>query len=101
MEEKKRITKQEFFNRFRPSLNPDVVTEEGHIVTEEPVLAYVKELKQFIEKGDVNGYCALLEDDAKMDSLNPHDCSSLFGVIITSGGWSVVSLYSSLLDCDD
>ena len=93
--------KEEFFRRFKPSTDPKVVTDAGHIVTEEPVLAFVKELKGFIEKGDVNGYCALLDDDAKMDSLNPHDCSSLFSVIITSGRWSVFELYSSLLDCDD
>jgi hypothetical protein len=97
----KKTTKAEFFRKFKPSTDPKVITEDGQVVTSEAVLILVKRLKEFIEKGDVSGYCTLLNDDAKMESLSPHDCSSLWGAIISSGGWSVFSIYSSLLDRND
>jgi len=101
MERTKTSKKEEFFRRFKPAVDSKVVTEEGKIVTSETVLVLIKELKQFIEKGDVNGYCNFLENNPKEEALNDDDCQSLWSAKITSGGLSVFQLYSDLLDRDN
>jgi hypothetical protein len=64
----KKTSKEEFFKRFKPAVDSKVVTEEGQVVTSEAVLVIIKELKQFIEKGDANGYCNFLEKKSQKGS---------------------------------
>ena len=94
-------TKENVFTRFKPASDTKIVTKDGHEITSEAVLIIIKELKQCIEKNEVNRFSNLIIENCKKDNLTTSEYRSLFKAVITDKGTTVSDLLSDLDDIEN
>jgi hypothetical protein len=105
-EKKERLTMEEYFRRLTPATDTKVLmVEDGNNVEvdldSEPVLVIVRDLKQFIAKGDVDGFLALFLNDPRIKALNDDERLKLQNTKIVEEGWCVIELEFVLLEYDE
>ena len=90
-----KITKENFFSQYKPA--SEVLLENGAVVTSEPVLEMIRNGKQFIEQGDVDGFKKLMYGP-EYDALSDNDARILSKSVIIEGGLTVFELLSDISD---
>jgi hypothetical protein len=92
------VTKENVLSRFKPASDTQVFMENGTVITSEPVLAVIKELKECIEKNDVDRFSQLLDEVYCENSLTLAEGRQLGKAVITDKGTTVADF---IFDLDD
>jgi len=86
-------TKENFFDGLKPS--PDKEYKSAKLTE------LIKELKQFIEKGDVDGYWNFVHVSTDKDELTAKEKQFFLSAIVTDNGMTVMELISDIADLMD
>jgi flagellar biosynthesis protein FliP len=92
----KKITKENFFSRYKPLSETKVFTRSREEIQSEAVLALIKELKQFMIKNDVDGFWNLTQNNPKKKNLSFKDKQSLSRAIIAEDNKTVFDILISI-----
>ena len=95
---KDRVTKENFFSRFKPAPDMKVVTETGIVVTSETILKIVKELKLLMLKGNIVEFRRFFHTTPLRKNLTTEEKQCLMRTVITECGMTVSRLLSDIAD---
>ena len=90
------LTKENFFERYKP-ITGVFMEKGGDPVTSTRVLEILNKGKQFMEHGDIEGFCNVMSGP-EVEALTDEECDLFYKTVITEKGLTVFWVLESLDD---